>query len=72
MKAASGYSPNEYLYILRMKDALRLIVSTDKTVSKISNALGYYDSNYLSKTFKKHFGETPSAYKIKHSKRNVI
>jgi signal transduction histidine kinase/ligand-binding sensor domain-containing protein/AraC-like DNA-binding protein/AmiR/NasT family two-component response regulator len=72
MKAASGYAPNEYLRIIRMKEAARLIVSGDKTISEISNAIGYNDSNYFSKTFKKHFGETPSAYKLKHSKRNVI
>jgi DNA-binding response OmpR family regulator len=72
MKAASGYAPNEYLRIIRMKEAARLIVSGDKTISEISNSIGYNDSNYFSKTFKKHFGETPSAYKLKHSKRNVI
>lgn len=72
MKAASGYAPNEYLRIIRMQEAARLIVSGDKTISEISNSIGYNDSNYFSKTFKKHFGETPSAYKLNHSKRNVI
>jgi signal transduction histidine kinase/ligand-binding sensor domain-containing protein/AraC-like DNA-binding protein len=68
MKSASGYAPNEYLRIIRMKEAARLMSSTDKTVSEISSSVGFNDSNYFSKSFKKHFGETPTEYKLKRSK----
>ncbi|MBN2264165.1 MAG: response regulator, partial [Prolixibacteraceae bacterium] len=72
MKSASGYSPNEYLRIIRMKEAARLLSNSDKTISEISNAVGFNDSNYFSKTFKSHFGETPSEYKNKNQKQSLI
>lgn len=72
MKGVSGYAPNEYLRIVKMKEAARMLTSSDKTISEISNAVGFNDSNYFGKTFKKHFGETPSVYKSNNSKRKMI
>ena len=63
MKAASGYAPNEYLRMVKMKEAARLIKTTDKTINEISAAVGFSDSNYFGKTFKRHFGMAPSEYK---------
>lgn len=72
MKAASGYAPNEYLRITKMKEAARMLTTTDKSISEISYAVGFTDSNYFSKTFKKHFGETPSVYKHANTKKSLI
>ncbi|MGF7138606.1 hybrid sensor histidine kinase/response regulator transcription factor [Roseimarinus sediminis] len=72
MKAASGYAPNEYLRMIRMKEAARLINTTDKSINEISLAVGFNDSNYFGKTFKRHFGESPSVYKSNKSKRNPL
>lgn len=63
MRSYSGYAPNEYLRIVRMKEAAKLLTTTDKTVNEISSLVGISDSNYFSKIFKKHFGESPSVYK---------
>lgn len=63
MRSYSGYAPNEYIRIVRMKEAAKLLTSTDKTVNEISSLVGISDSNYFSKIFKKHFGESPSFYK---------
>ncbi|HKJ41917.1 MAG TPA: response regulator, partial [Sunxiuqinia sp.] len=72
MKSASGYAPNEYLRIIKMKEAAKLLTTTDKSISEISYAVGFTDSNYFSKTFKKHFGETPSVYKHANIKKSLI
>lgn len=72
MKSASGYAPNEYLRMVKMKEAARLIKTTDKTIAEISIAVGFSDSNYFGKTFKKHFGSTPSEYKLSKSKSQYL
>ena len=63
MRSYSGYAPNEYIRIVRMKEAAKLLTTTDKTVNEISSLVGISDPNYFSKIFKKHFGESPSFYK---------
>ncbi|MHC5353510.1 two-component regulator propeller domain-containing protein [Myroides sp. LJL115] len=56
-------SPMELLVELRMERAKSLIHSnTGMTISEISFECGYNDPKYFSKTFKKIFGITPSAY----------
>ncbi|MDA3854055.1 MAG: response regulator, partial [Bacteroidales bacterium] len=63
MRSFSGYAPNEYIRIVRMKEPARLLTTSDRTINEISSLVGISDSNYFSKMFKKHFGESPSAYK---------
>jgi signal transduction histidine kinase/DNA-binding response OmpR family regulator len=72
MKSTKGFSPNEFLRIVRMKEAANLIATTDKSISEVGNLVGYSDSNYFSKTFKKHFGRTPSEFKLEKSRNNVV
>jgi AraC-like DNA-binding protein len=71
VKTFSGYAPNEYLRMIKMKEAAKLLSTTNKTVSEISNYVGFKDSNYFSKTFKKHFGKTPSVYKNANTKSYI-
>lgn len=72
MKMATGYAPNEYMRIVKMKEAARMLLAGNKTISEISTAVGFNDSNYFGKTFKKHFGQTPSDFKASHSKQSLI
>jgi signal transduction histidine kinase/ligand-binding sensor domain-containing protein/DNA-binding response OmpR family regulator len=62
MKGISGYSPKDFLRIVRMKKAGTLLYDPDQTVSEVAFAIGFNDANYFSKQFKKHFGENPSEY----------
>ncbi|WP_082326434.1 hybrid sensor histidine kinase/response regulator transcription factor [Sunxiuqinia dokdonensis] len=62
MKGISGYSPKDFLRIVRMKKAGSLLCDTNQTVSEVAFAIGFNDPNYFSKQFKKHFGENPSEY----------
>ncbi len=54
-----------------MKEAARLLLSTDLTVNEIGFKVGFNDSNYFGKSFKKHFGLTPSIYKQENSGKKV-
>lgn len=59
-----GMSPAEYLLYLRMEKAKALITSDPTLLLKdVSTIVGYSDSLYFSKAFKKYTGYSPSQYK---------
>jgi len=67
MKGISGYSPKDFVRIIRMKKAGSLIRDTTLTISEVSFESGFSDPDYFSKLFKRHFGESPSGYRKKYS-----
>ncbi len=52
----------EYLVRMRMKEACRLLKTTDLKSYEISEMVGYPNPQYFSVLFKKFTGETPTAY----------
>lgn len=63
MKSIVGYSPNEYVRILRMKRAAELLLTTENNISEISYQIGISDPFYFSRCFKEFFGKSPSQYR---------
>lgn len=59
--SGSGFSLSEYLTLVRMDNARALLSEGRLNVSQVAYAVGYEDSGYFSKVFKKHFGCSPSA-----------
>ncbi len=59
-------SPIAYLNHYRMSLAAELLCTTDKTISEISDSVGFKDSLYFSRTFKKTYGMPPSEYRVTH------
>lgn len=53
----------EFISTLRMEQAKKMIETGGYTLAYIAEYVGYYDAAYLSKTFKKYFGVSPSKYK---------
>lgn len=62
VKGVTGYSPNEYIRIIRMKKAAELLLKGEWTVSEVSYKVGIDDPFYFSKCFKAQFGVAPSVY----------
>ena len=52
-----------YLEDLRMNCAKRILQFGDESISETSQLCGYDDTNYFSKVFKKHTGQTPSEFR---------
>ncbi len=52
-----------YLNQLRIDEARRLLRSTDMSVREIAAEVGFNDSNYFSRVFKKEEGLTPTEYR---------
>ncbi len=65
-KQVTGKSIIEYINEKRMEKAGELLLTTDKRMKEISDAVGIPDQFYLSKLFKKHYGMTPTQYKNKN------
>jgi len=62
VKGLTGYSPNEYIRLVRLKQAAELLNTGDYTVSEVTYKVGMNDPFYFSKCFKAQFGIPPSAY----------
>jgi two-component system response regulator YesN len=58
----NGFSLFTYLNALRMERARELLQERTCNVSEVARAVGYEDTNYFSKVFRKHFGRPPSDY----------
>ncbi|UOQ87251.1 response regulator transcription factor [Gracilibacillus salinarum] len=56
-----GFS--EYLNHVRIKNAMKLLRSTDLSISAISEEVGYSDPSYFTKVFKKVASVSPSTYR---------
>ena len=62
-KSAIGSSVQEYLLDLRIRKACALLKSTELPVSIISLSVGYEDTLYFSRLFKRKKGVSPSQYR---------
>ena len=58
-----GVSFREYLNMLRLKYACRLLLSSDLSVKEIAYASGYQTNGHFLRLFKKQLHMTPSEYK---------
>lgn len=59
----TGYSPQQYLTMYRLKKAAELLSEHGKTPGEVAISTGYPDVFSFSKMFKRHFGVSPSEYK---------
>ena len=65
VRGITGYSPNEYMRIIRMKKAAELLLENRYTVAEVSYKIGIEDPFYFSKCFKQKMGMTPTEYRDK-------
>ena len=56
-----------YLMNLRIDMAKIILANTELPVSEVAGRVGYSDSNYFTKIFKKMTGSTPSAFRNSNS-----
>lgn len=62
-KDYTGYSPLQYVTVMKMERAKYLIEQSDEPIGSIMEKLGYLDSAHFSKTFKKYCGYSPIRYR---------
>jgi AraC-like DNA-binding protein/quercetin dioxygenase-like cupin family protein len=63
-KEVTGSTISEYINMLRVKEAKRLIECTDFKIKTIGSRVGFSSLSNFNHTFKKNFGNSPSNYRI--------
>lgn len=66
-RAATGYTPLEYVQTMRLEEAKHLLETTDTPVELIAVDVGYEDSNFFRRLFKRVVGITPARYRQRFS-----
>lgn len=62
-RAATGYTPVEYVQALRVEEAKQLLETQDLPTEEIAHAVGYEDPVFFRRLFKRRTGTTPARYR---------
>lgn len=62
-RAATGYTPIEYVHALRIEEAKQLLETTSQPVEAIAAMVGYEDPAFWRRLFKRQTGVTPAHYR---------
>ncbi len=65
-RKATGQTPIDYLMRLRIQRAMEMLQQTDRTITEIAFAVGFNDSNYFTRQFRKVAGLPPRQYRTQH------
>jgi len=66
-RRVTGYAPLSYLNHLRMQRAVQLLNTTDLSIKRISDQLGFSDQFYFSRAFSKMHNHSPSEHRRRYS-----
>ena len=61
-KSITGFPPGELIRSIRLRKAAKLISARVDSATQIAQLVGFDDYSHFSKTFKKHFGVSPTQY----------
>jgi AraC-like DNA-binding protein len=64
-KSVVGVRPMEYIRVLRLEKARRLLTNEKKGISKVALECGFSDVNYFTRCFRRHYGITAGEYRKK-------
>ena len=62
IKLLTDKSPSEFVRLVRLNEAARLLLKKDKSVSEISYLVGFNSPSYFTICFKEHFEVSPSEF----------
>ncbi|MDN5205030.1 two-component regulator propeller domain-containing protein [Fulvivirgaceae bacterium BMA10] len=62
--ALTGHTVVDFIRIIRLKKATMLLKQGGLSMAEIAYQIGFSDTKYFSKCFKKQFGKSPSAYLV--------
>lgn len=66
-KSKTGFSVNQFILRCRIHAAMKYLKSTSKSVSEISQLVGFRDLQYFSNSFHEQTGVSPSQYRVMQS-----
>lgn len=71
LKSLTGLAPVDTIKEYRLNKSIELLQNTDMTVSEIAFAVGFKESGYYGKCFRKKYGQTPTEYMSKYRKKQI-
>lgn len=57
---------------IKIKECAKQLFETDKTISQISDNMGFNNTQYFTKLFKKYYGYTPASFRKESRMTNII
>jgi AraC-like DNA-binding protein len=66
IKYATGYSFTDLINLTRVEESVKLLLESDKTISEISDEVGFSHARYFNKNFKLYYKMTPLNFRKKH------
>lgn len=67
-REATGYQPMDYVQVIRIEEAKKLLEANFSTVEEIGQAVGYEDPAFFRRLFKRRVGMTPAGYRKKFTR----
>lgn len=71
LKSMTGQVPNEFIRLVRLKQAANLLIQNEYNVSEIGYMVGFNSHSYFSKCFYQQFRLTPSEFTEKHQAEQI-
>lgn len=72
IKDTFGLGFNDYLNKIRVEESTKLLLTTDRSISDISEEVGFSHIRYYNKHFKIHYNMTPSQYRKKYKVSEAV
>lgn len=72
LKSKTGYVPNEFIRVIRLKHAAELLRSNEYNVSEISYMVGFNSHSYFSKCFVQQFNLTPTEFAESYKQEDAV
>ncbi|MEL6957380.1 MAG: AraC family transcriptional regulator [Pseudomonadota bacterium] len=66
-KAATGYTPSEYVNRIRVEHAAQLLRSTEEPVADIIQGCGFENVSHFYRLFRKQIGMTPRTFRLQNA-----
>jgi len=71
LKAMSGHVPNEFIRLIRLKNAAKMLLSGEHNISEVGYMTGFNSPSYFSRCFMQQFNVTPSEFTEKHQSKKI-
>ncbi|MBX3257525.1 MAG: response regulator [Chitinophagaceae bacterium] len=67
LEALTGYSPNKFIRMIRLKKAKELLQDASNSIASVALDCGYNDPGYFARVFKQEYGATPQEWRAGNS-----
>lgn len=71
LKAISGHVPNEFIRLVRLRTAAKLLISGEYSISEVGYKTGFNSPSYFSRCFIQQFKLTPSEFLEKYQNNDI-